>query len=113
MPKTVSLVFRSEALADLLALHAHIAENAGRDRAGTFIARIEAYCRDLTLFPKRGATRDSFPPGVRISPFRHQAIIAYFIDEARDRIVVLRVFGAGQDYDAALRADGDEADAFG
>jgi toxin ParE1/3/4 len=111
MPKTVSLVFRRKALADLLALRTHIAENAGHDRAGIFVARIEDHCRSLTLFSKRGATRAGFSPGVRIAPFRRQAIIAYIVDEARDRLIVLRVFGAGQDYDAALRSDDDDADA--
>jgi plasmid stabilization system protein ParE len=57
------------------------------------------------VFPVRGTKRETLPPGLHISTYRHQATIAYVIDETRDQVSVLRIFGAGQDYESALRED--------
>ncbi len=109
MPKTYSVIITPEAEADLLAIYTYIADRSGHVRAGEFVERIEAHCHGLRLFPERGTKREALPPDLHISTYRRQATIAYVIDRARDQVSILRVFGAGQDYEAVLRQDGPNA----
>jgi len=49
-----NLEFRPAAIADLEQIYHSIAEQAGRERAGAYIDRIEAACLSLATFPERG-----------------------------------------------------------
>ena len=78
----VKVRFRKAALTDLLDLYAYIAERSGRERASTYIDRIEAACMALADFPERGTRRDDLRPGLRTLGFQRQASIVFRIDDA-------------------------------
>ncbi len=103
VPKTYSVIITPEAETDLFAIYTYIADRSGHARAGDFLESIEAHCQGLSLFPERGTRRETLPPDLRISTYRHQATVAYVIDHTRDQVSILRAFGAGQDYEAILR----------
>ncbi|THV12819.1 type II toxin-antitoxin system RelE/ParE family toxin [Rhizobium rhizophilum] len=62
------IVFRPAAAADLKNLYLSIADEAGHERAGGYLARIEAACMSLETYPARGTVRDRVLPGLRIIP---------------------------------------------
>jgi toxin ParE1/3/4 len=94
------VVMGHDAIADLIDLKRHIEDQAGADIAGGYINRIERFCRGLDILPHRGASRDDVRKGVRILVFERRVTIAYRIKE--DSVIILRVFGAGQDVTAEL-----------
>jgi toxin ParE1/3/4 len=60
----------------------------------------------LREYPEAGPTRADLGPGVRMLPVPHRAVVAYVI--GADRVEIVRVFYAGQDYEAILRGGPDE-----
>jgi plasmid stabilization system protein ParE len=105
MSATFEVSIGPEAEADLFEIYAYIAERSGRLRAGKYVERIEAFCLSLDTFPEQGAKRDDLRPNLRTIVYRRQATIVYTIDGPR--VVILRVFNAGQDYEGALREEAD------
>ncbi|WP_340644090.1 type II toxin-antitoxin system RelE/ParE family toxin [Phenylobacterium sp.] len=101
---TGQIAFRPAALDDLLNLFDYIADEASAAVAGSYIDRIEQFCRSLTTFPERGARRDDLAPGLRTVGFERRATIAFRVSGGEVQIV--RIFYGGQDFDAALRDDG-------
>ncbi|MBV8537325.1 MAG: type II toxin-antitoxin system RelE/ParE family toxin [Alphaproteobacteria bacterium] len=93
--------FRPLAETDLIGLYDFIAEEAGPDVAGSYIARIEAACRALETFPARGTRRDDIWPGIRTIGFEHRATIVFEVGK-RD-VVVLRILYGGRDFARAFR----------
>jgi toxin ParE1/3/4 len=73
--------FRQAAVDDLRSLYLHIADNAGRARAGAYIDRIEAACLGLAHFPERGTIRAHIHPGLRIIGFEGSASIAFVVHD--------------------------------
>jgi toxin ParE1/3/4 len=53
-----------------------------------------------------GRARDDLEPGLRILPYRRQVTIVYRVE--RDRVLILNIFKAGQDYEAIIRRRGDK-----
>lgn len=100
--KKFEIVFRPAAEADLLALHWHIAEDAGLEIAGGYIGRIEEACLALETSPKRGASRDDIRPGLRVMGFERRVTIVFQVGKAE--VTIARIFYGGQDYERALRA---------
>ncbi|MCQ1851456.1 type II toxin-antitoxin system RelE/ParE family toxin [Neorhizobium galegae] len=49
--------FRPAAVTDLRRIYLRIAQEAGYERAGNYIDRIEAACMSLSAFPHRGPVR--------------------------------------------------------
>lgn len=88
--------FRPEAEADLFEIYEYIADNAGLQTAGNYLARIETACLSLATFAWRGRPRDDLASGVRVLLFERRATIAYRVEG--DRVRILRVFHAGRDY---------------
>jgi toxin ParE1/3/4 len=99
-----SLDLRPAARTDLIAIQDFIAADDPR-RAVTFAAEIRARCEVLTTHPDIGRARDDLLPGLRILPIMRRAAIAYLTRP--DRIEILRIFYAGQDYETILREAGD------
>lgn len=66
------VVFSPEARDDLLDLYDWIAEAATPDTALSYVERIEAFCRRLSLAPMRGHARDDIRPGLRIVGFERR-----------------------------------------
>lgn len=88
--------FRHAAVEDLRALYLHIAAEAGRERAGAYIGRIEAACLALAIFPERGTVRSHIHPGLHIIGFERSASIGFVV---RDDIVdILRILPRGVDF---------------
>jgi|LFEF01.1.fsa_nt_gb plasmid stabilization system protein ParE len=92
--------FLPQATADLRALYDYIAPRGGEAVARDFVARLHAYCLGLDTFPERGTLRDDIRPALRILGYRRQATIAFTVHEGD--VVILRVFGRGQDVVAEL-----------
>ena len=93
---THRIEFRQAAVDDLVALYLRIAEEAGRERAGAYIGRIEAACMALATFPERGTVRAHIHPGLRIIGFERRASIGFIV---HDGIVdILRILPRGMDF---------------
>ena len=90
-----SLRFHPRAEADLLALYTWIAQESGTARAGAYLARIEAACRNLATFPLIGRPADDLGPGLRLLGFERRAAIIYRIDE--ETAVILAIYFGGRD----------------
>jgi toxin ParE1/3/4 len=100
--KKFEVVFRPAAEADLLALHRHVAEDAGLEIAGDYIGRIEEACLSPETSPKRGTARDDIRPGLRVMGFERRVTIVFQVGKAE--VTIIRIFYGGQDYEWALRA---------
>jgi toxin ParE1/3/4 len=98
--------FRPEAKADLAALYDFIAADAGPLIAGEYLDRIEAACRALATFPRRGILRNDIRQGLRIVGFERRAIIAF---EVKGReVTIARVLYGGREFDHLLRSDDED-----
>ena len=104
--KTYEVSFRPLAEVDLLRLHDYIAEASGAVVAGAYIGRIEAACLPLETLPERGTRRDDIRPGLRIIGFERRATIVFQVLESK--VIIVRIFYGGQDYEAALRRGGED-----
>ncbi len=94
--------FRPAAATDLTDLYDHILQQAGREVAGGYIDRIEAFCLGLEISPERGTRRDHIRPGLRTIGFARRATIVFMVGQ--DEVVIVRVFHGGRDYERALKA---------
>lgn len=93
------LIYRRTASTDLTAILRHIAaDNPHAARA--FVTEIRRRCTVLAEFPRLGRARPDIAPGLRVFTIDGRAAVAYRASE--DGVVILRVFSAGQDYEAIL-----------
>ena len=92
--------YARRALRDLDEIFAFIAHD-NPNRASTYIGEIREACRRLGDSPLMGVDRSDIRIGLRILPLWRRLVVAYQIEP--DRIRVLRVFSAGQDYQAIMR----------
>jgi toxin ParE1/3/4 len=93
---THNIDFRPGARADLFDLYQYIEMEAGLDRAGDYIARIENARMRLCDFPSRGTPRNDIGPGVRTIAFeRHVLIVFRILDNV---VEILRLLYAGRDF---------------
>ena len=95
-----SVVFTSEAEAQLIELYSYIAAEASPEIAARFADSIVTYCESLNTFPARGSRRDDIRPGLRITSYRKRVAIAFNVED--ERINIIGVFYGGQDYEGAL-----------
>jgi toxin ParE1/3/4 len=95
--RSLPVVWRPDAQADLLALYDWIAERADPGTAYAYTSGIEEHAQRLAQFPHRGTPRDDLVPGLRTVPYRRRVTIAYRVLE--DRVEVLRLVHAGQDWE--------------
>ena len=101
MPTPVyPVVFAPEALAQLEALYAYIANAASPMVAQRYTEAIVSYCETLKAFPLRGTRRDDIRPGLRITNYKGRAVIAF--DVSDEQVSVIGVFYGGQDYETVL-----------
>lgn len=93
------LIYRRTASADLAAILRHIAaDNPYAARA--FVTEIRRRCAILAEFPRLGRERPDIAPGLHIFTIDAKAAVAY--RPAPDGVIILRVFTAGQDFQAIL-----------
>jgi toxin ParE1/3/4 len=86
--------FSPESVGDLSDLYDYIAARDSAERAMGYISRLEAFCRNLSLFPVRGARRDDLGPGLRVVGFERRAVIAFQI--GTDTVTILRILYGGR-----------------
>lgn len=98
--KRYEVRFQPRAKADLLALYNYIADAAGTGVAEAYIARIEAACLNLQMFPERGTRRDHIRPGLRTMDFERRVTIAFVVQA--ESVLVVRIFYGGQNFERAL-----------
>ena len=97
-----NLVFAPAARADLEEIFWFIASDNPR-RARSYIAEIEQACSNLCDMPHMGMKRPDLRPGLYIFPLWRRIAIAYELPD--DKVDVLRIFSAGQDYEAIMSDD--------
>jgi toxin ParE1/3/4 len=100
--RSLELKFRKRARADLFALYEYVADAAGAEIAGSYIARIEDACLSLTTFPLRGTRRDDLAPNLRTIGFDRRVPIAF--RTAKDAVTIVRILYGGRDFERILRA---------
>ena len=96
---TRALVYSPEAVADLERIFWFIAADSP-ERGLAYIERIRGACRGLCDAPMSGSARPDLGKEVRILPLWRRIVVAYRVQP--ERIEVLRVFSAGQDYQAIM-----------
>lgn len=102
MAHSLEVVFAPEADNDLKARYDFLSERAPAERAFAFVEGLRRHLLGFADFPERGTRRDAVRPGLRTVGYRRRVTVAFAV---RDReVLVLRVFYAGRDVDAALRA---------
>ncbi|MCZ2135853.1 MAG: type II toxin-antitoxin system RelE/ParE family toxin [Burkholderiales bacterium] len=100
---TYSVRFAPEADEQLAAIEAFIATSASSPTiAANYVDAIVDYCERITVFPLRGMRRDDLLPGLRITNYRGNAVIAFTVDLDAETVSIVGVFYGGQDYEAAL-----------
>ena len=85
--------FREASLTDLQGIYDRIAEAAGHDIAYAYVGRIEATCRNLSVFPARGTVRNEVYPGLRVIGFERSASIAFVVHD--QSVDILRILPRG------------------
>ena len=94
------IVFAPEAAEDLLGIYDWIARQASPAVAMRYIERVEAFCQRLRIGSERGHRRPDLREGLRIIGFEHRLTIAFVV--APETVTILRVFGAGRNWEPAL-----------
>jgi len=94
------LVYSPEAQADLIGLYQYIAERSSPSRALSYVERIEAACRTLAVFPRRGIRRDDLYPGLRMTSVARRVAVTMLVDG--DEVRIIRVLYGGRDLAAAF-----------
>ena len=101
--KERTVVFSPEAMAELEGLYDWIAEAASPAVATRFVGRIERFCSGLGIASERGTRRDDVRRGLRIVGFERRLTIAFAVEP--ERVVILRLFYRGRDWEALVTAD--------
>lgn len=100
---THALRFAPEALEQLEALEAYIAQSASPHRAAEFLDAILDHCEKLRTFPQRGTKRDDLRPGLRTLGFRRRVTILFGV--TRDTITIFGIYYGGRNYEADFGED--------
>ncbi|NYT80329.1 type II toxin-antitoxin system RelE/ParE family toxin [Alcaligenaceae bacterium] len=94
--------FAPQALAQLDTIEDYILHAGSPRTAARYVEAIVSYCESLATFPHRGMQRDDLLPGLRITNYRHSAVIAFLVDDEAKSVSIIGVFYGGQDYEAVL-----------
>ena len=98
--KVRQVVFSVEAEAELLEIYDWIADETAPDVALAYVGRLQEFCQRLEVGSERGRARDDIRPGLRIIGFERRITIAFVVDP--ERVVILRLFYAGRDWENLL-----------
>ena len=102
-----TVTFTPEAEEQLAALYRYIAAAASPVVAERYTSAIITYCEGMHVVPNRGTRRDDIRPGLRITNYKRRAVIAFAVDDAALRVIIIGIYYGGQDYEAAFQADED------
>jgi len=95
------VVVAAAARDDLLAIYDHVLRNTSQATALAYVERIEAWLATFDVASERGTRRDDLRPSLRTIGFERRVTAAFVV--SGERVVILRLFYAGQDWGAALR----------
>lgn len=100
--KSYQVVFAPEAEDQLVTLYKYIAGKASPQIAKDYLDAIVEYCAGMQTFPHRGRRRDDVRPGLRVTNYRGNAVIAFMVDDTTMLVTIIDVFYDGQDYETTL-----------
>lgn len=101
--KRYAVVFTPEAEEQLAELYHYIAGKTSAVTALRYTEAIVDYCAKLKTFPHRGGQRDDIRPGLRITNFRKNAVIAFTVDDTLVVVTIIGIFYGGRNVAAMLR----------
>ena len=95
-----TVVVTRAARSDLAAIYDHIAADASQSAARAYARRIEVWLATFDIGSERGTRRDDVRPGLRTIGFERRVTATFTVED--ERVVILRLFYAGQDWGTAL-----------
>jgi toxin ParE1/3/4 len=98
--KQRQVIYTAEAADDLEWIYDTIAEAGSPVPASRYEQRIRDFCDRLEYGAERGTRRDDLRPGLRVIGFERRVTIAFLLED--DRVVVLRIFYGGRDWETDL-----------
>lgn len=98
-----TVIFAPEAIERLDAIERYIADAGAPVAGANYVDAIFAFCQSLATFPLRGTRRDDLLPGLRITNYRSNTIVAFVVNEMVMTVGIVGVFYGGQDYEGILR----------
>lgn len=99
---TYTVAFTRRANAHLLALYHYITQQTTPFTAQRYTTALVSSCRALITFPARAPLRPEIFPGLCVAHHRGRTVIAYILDDARARVVILGLYSGGQDFESDL-----------
>jgi toxin ParE1/3/4 len=66
------------------------------------VVSVKAYCETMTTFPYRGTPRDDLLPGLLMTHYKGDTILAYTVDEKNGTVWFVGVFFGGQNHEMIL-----------
>jgi plasmid stabilization system protein ParE len=94
-----------EARTDLRWIYDTISAAASSLTAMRYLDRIGSFCERLEYGAERGTRRGDLLPGLRVIGFERRVTVAFVVET--DRVLILRVFYGGADWEAELAEDGE------
>jgi plasmid stabilization system protein ParE len=83
---------------DLTRIAEGLARHSGREVALAKLEAIAATIRTLGRTPLKGTIRNELAPGLRAIPTARRGVVAFRVDDAARRVLVLAVGYAGSDW---------------
>ena len=105
--KPYTVLFTPEAEEQLAVLYRYIATIASPEIADRYTSAIITYCEGMRSVPNRGTRRDDIRPNLRITNYKHRAVIAFAVDDVTLIVTIMGVYYGGQNYEAVLHIDED------
>lgn len=102
--KQLPVVYSDDARQDIDFIFAAVLEMSKSTRtAERYVQQIEERCRNIGRLPFGGTLAEGLIEGLRTVTFRKRVAIAYIIED--EAVVILKLFYAGEDYQAILRGE--------
>ncbi len=95
------VVFTPEAVSHLSALYDRVEADKSAAVASRYTESILGFCEGLSTFPHRGIAREDIRPGLRITNYRKNTVIAFSV--MHDVVAIIGLFYGGRDYEVALK----------
>lgn len=99
-----TVIFTPEAEEQLAELYNYIRERTSSNTAMRYTTAVVDYCAAMKDFPHRGTQRGDIRPGLRISNYKKNAVIAFSVDDASMEVTIVGVFYGGRNYLALLES---------
>lgn len=99
-----AVVFTPEAEEQLAELYRYVADASTPRIAEHYTDAIVNHCESMKDFPHRGFRRDDIRPGLCITHYKGNCVIAFAVDDPAMSVTILGVFYGGQNYENMLSA---------